>query len=100
MFGAFHIAYAIFQGSRNDCDTSSGWIAKRCIWSTKLGHKRIVHMVVTLLLFSAPPIWPFVQPWQLRSALDLVFLVAAIVFREQQNALLHHQFETFALRKQ
>src|SRR5437588_8056152 len=100
MFSAFHVANAIFQGGRNYCYTSSGRITKRCIWSTKLGHKRIMHMVVKLLLFSAPPIWPIVQPLQLRSVLDQVFLVVESVFREQQNALLHRQFETFASRKQ
>src|SRR5256885_14266769 len=99
MFSAFHVAYAIFQGGRNYCYTGSGRIAKRCIWSTKMCHKRIMHMVVKLLLFSAPPIWPIVQPSQLRIALDWVFLVVASVFREQQNALLHRQFETPASRK-
>src|SRR5438552_1834150 len=100
MFSAFHIANTIFQGGRNYCYTSSGRIAKRCVWSTKLSHKRIMHVVVTLLLFSAPPIWPFAQPWQLRSALDRVFPIVTSVFHEQQNALLHRQFETSASQKQ
>src|SRR5947208_8575351 len=100
MFSTFHIAYAIFQWGRNYCYTGSGRVAKRCIWSTKLGQKRIMHMVVKLLLFSAPPIWRIVQPSQFRIVLDQGFLVVASVFHEQQNALLHRQIETSASRNQ
>src|SRR5712692_1139702 len=54
--GGSMIHAAILQGGRNNCDAGSGRVPKGCIWGTKLGHKRFVHIVRMLLLFSAPPI--------------------------------------------